>query len=139
MSDTVLDHLTCASCVGTVDPRAAVMSCARCDQIYPRVGRIPVIFPRPDTHVDLWRRQVAFVAAQGRAMQEGLEIEAARDGHLAGTRTRLRALAEGARLQVREVVGMLGPALGGELPSPEQLNLPRGADNPVRHLHYLYR
>lgn len=115
------------------------MTCARCDQIYPRVGPIPVILPNPDAHVDLWRQQVAFVAARGRVTQEELEMEAARDGHLIGTRTRLRALAAGARQQAREIVGMLGPALGGELPSPERLSLPRGADNPLQYVHYLYR
>lgn len=139
MRSSVLNHLTCALCDGKVDPRAVVMTCTRCHQIYPRVGRIPVILPRPYDHVDLWRRQVAFVRAQGRATLARLEMEAACDTYLADTRTRLRALAEGVRYQARELVELLGPALGGELPSSEQLNLPRGADNPVQYLHYLYR
>jgi SAM-dependent methyltransferase len=139
MTDSLLDRVTCARCPGKVDPRALIITCERCNQVYPRVGPIPALLPRPDAHVDLWRQQLVFVAVHGQYTLDGLQSEAAADGLLDDTRARLRALAEGARDQALELAQVLVPALGGTLPSPQDVKLPRGADNPIQYVHYLYR
>jgi SAM-dependent methyltransferase len=133
----LLEHVTCARCGGAVDPRTPEIECARCGQRYPRAGRIPVLLPRPDAHLALWREQLALVAAQGERALANLEAEAAVND-LPETKGRLLALAQGVREQTREIVALLGPALG-EAPAKGESALPRGAGAPLQYLHYLYR
>src|SRR5262245_8371581 len=119
----LLEHVTCARCAGAVDPRAPEITCARCGQRYPRAGRIPVLLPRPEAHLALWRQQLALVAAQGRRTLVDLQSEAVAAGALPETKARLLALAQGVRDQAREIVGLLAPALG-EAPPLEESALP---------------
>src|SRR5260221_7039862 len=139
MSGGLLDQVTCARCIGKVDPRAPTIACDRCGQEYPRAGRIPVLLPRPDAHVALWRQQLTFVTMQGRRTLAGLEEQAAAEGLLLDTRARLLALAQGVRDQTEEIATLVGPAIGGPVPASESVPLPRGADAPIQYLHYLYR
>jgi SAM-dependent methyltransferase len=112
------------------------MACARCGQKYPRVGRIPVLLPRPDDHISLWRQQLALLVAQAQHTLAGLDAEAASPGMLPDGQTRLRLLAKAVSDQVREIGEVVGPALGGPLPPTESAGLPRGV---VEHIHFLYR
>ena len=139
MSGDLLGQVTCARCIGKVDPRAPTIVCDRCGQEYPRAGRIPVLLPRPDAHVALWRQQLTFVTMQGRRTLAGLEEQAAAEGLLPDTRARLLGLAQGVRDQAEEMATLVGPAIGGPVPASEAVALPRGADAPIQYLHYLYR
>ena len=112
--------------------------CPSCGQEYGRVGRIPVLLPHPDAHVDLWRRQLAFVKGQSEHSLRVLDEQASAPGLPASAEARLRTLAQSVRDQAHEIFGVLGPALGGSLPTGE-INLPRGADTPINDLHFLYR
>ena len=133
---TILSHVVCARCKGPLDPRAEAIACARCDQAYPRVGDIPVLLPRPDAHVELWRRQLGLIIAQGHETRTGLEAQADAPGVRANGRTRLRTLARAVSDQVDDIAAVLGPALGGPLPATSEGGLPRGV---VEYIYYLYR
>ena len=128
--------VVCARCAGVLDFPSPELVCARCGQKYPRVGRIPVLLPRPDDHISLWRQQLALLIAQGQHTLAGLDAEAAKRGMLRDGQTRLRTLAKAVNDQVREIGEVVGPALGGPLPPTESAGLPRGV---VEHIHFLYR
>jgi hypothetical protein len=132
------EQVTCARCGGPVDPRAPAIACARCGQSYPRVGSIPVLLPRPEAHLALWRQQLALVIAQGERTLGTLGSEAEACGRVPATKARLFALAEGVRDQAREIARLLGPALG-EASAVDPPALPPGAAAPLQYLHYLYR
>lgn len=135
MTERILDRVVCVRCAGPVDPRAVELACARCRQDYPRVGRIPVLLPNPDAHVNLWRGQLALLLANGQMTESGLEGEACKPGVAADGQTRLRAMAQAVRDQVADFEALLGPALGGPLDGAAN-GLPRGV---VEYSYYLYR
>jgi hypothetical protein len=126
----------CARCAGSLELRSPQIVCERCGQHYPRVGRIPVLLPRPDEHIALWRQQLARLIAQAQHTQAGLAAQADDPAMLPDGRTRVRMLANAVNDQVREIADAVGPALGGPLPASESTGLPRGV---VEHLHFLYR
>jgi ubiquinone/menaquinone biosynthesis C-methylase UbiE len=99
------------------------------------VGAIPVLLPRAAAHVELWRRQLALLLANGEATRAGLEAEATRPGVLPAGAARLAAMAQAARDQVDGFAALLGPALGGPLDGPAN-GLPRGV---VEYSYYLFR
>jgi SAM-dependent methyltransferase len=138
--DGLLDQVVCARCAASLDVRAASVACARCLERYPRVGRLPVLLPRAEAHVALWRQQLDLLATQGRhtqaALDETLAAELAMPSSLPESQARLRRLAQGVREQLEDLSRWLEPALGGALPATEGVGLPRGV---VEHLHFLYR
>lgn len=69
-------------------------------------------------------------------MQAALAAEADRPGMQPTGQARLKAMAEGARDQLADIVVLLGPALGGPLEPSEATGLPRGV---VEYSHCLYR
>ncbi|MDB4981941.1 MAG: hypothetical protein JWM82_2693 [Myxococcales bacterium] len=128
--------LVCARCAGALTFPETGIVCARCGQKYPRVGRIAVLLPRPDDHVNLWRQQLALLIAQSEHMRAGLEAEASSPGVLGDGQTRLRTLAKAVDDQIREIDHVVRPALGGPLPPTQGVGLPRGV---VENLYFLYR
>jgi uncharacterized protein YbaR (Trm112 family) len=132
----ILDSVLCARCKGDLDPRAESIRCARCGQEYPRLGRIPVLLPRPVDHVDMWRQQLGLLIQQGRETAEEVDDEAR--GHAANPAVfaRLRSLAVAAHDQLEDLVACVGPALGGPLPPGNRTGLPRGF---VEYSHLVYR
>jgi SAM-dependent methyltransferase/uncharacterized protein YbaR (Trm112 family) len=130
------EAVVCARCAGVLDFRSLELVCARCGQKYPRVGRIPVLLPRPDDHISLWRQQLALLLAQGEHTLTGMDAEAAVPGVLRAGQTRLRTLAKAVSDQVREISEVVSPAIGGPLPPAQSVGLPRGV---IEHIHFLYR
>ncbi len=110
--------------------------CSSCGKNYERVGRIPVLLPRPGDQVRLWRQQLGLLVAQGQEMQSGLDAETNRSDLLPSGRARLRAMSASVRDQLGDIVARLGPALGGPLDPSEGVGLPRGV---AEYSHYLYR
>lgn len=136
MGDGVLDRVLCARCKGNLDTRAEVIRCARCGQEYPRVGRIPVLLPRPADHVDMWRQQLGFLIRQGGETTQEIENEARANEASPAVFARLRSLSRAAQDQLEDLVACVGPALGGHLPPGNRGGLPRGV---VEYSHLLYR
>jgi hypothetical protein len=99
------------------------------------VGRIPVLLPRPDAHVELWRRQLAQLTVHGQQSESALASAAEAADVLPDGRTRLRAMARAVRRQVEEFVDLVGPSLGGPIADGTG-GLPRGV---VEYCYYLYR
>lgn len=128
--------VTCVRCAGVLTVSSLEIVCAHCGQKYPRVGRIPVLLPRPDDHVSLWRQQLALLVAQGEHTLSGMDAEAALPGVVRPGQTRLRTLAKAVSDQLREISEVVSPALGGPLPPAQSVGLPRGV---VEHIHFLYR
>jgi len=95
-----------------------------------------VLLPQPEAHIELWRRQLGLIVAQGNETMNGLERVAGAPGVLSDGQTRLRALARAVRDQVDDIVQAVGPSLGGALPPSTGGGLPRGV---VEYIHYLYR
>jgi SAM-dependent methyltransferase len=135
VSERVLDRVTCVRCAAPLDPRPPVPACADCGESYARVGAIPVLLPRPAAHVELWRRQLALLLANGETTRAGLEAAAREPGVLPAGAARLAAMATAVRDQVDDFAALLGPALGGPLDGPAS-GLPRGV---VEYSYYLYR
>jgi carnosine N-methyltransferase len=135
VSERIVDRVVCVACAAPLDPRPPAPRCAGCGETYPRVGAIPVLLPRAGAHVELWRRQLGLLLANGAATHAALEAEAARPGALPATSVRLAAMAGAVRDQVDDFAALLGPALGGPLEGGAS-GLPRGV---VEYSHYLYR
>jgi hypothetical protein len=91
--------------------------------------------PRAADHVDLWRRQLGLLLANGEATRAGLEAEARRPGLSAAGARRLEAMARAVREQVGDFATVVGPALGGPLEGGAS-GLPRGV---VEYCYYLFR
>ena len=53
-----LRGVQCPGCAAALDVGSEVIGCGGCGQHYPRVGGIPVLLPKPDQHVSLWRGQL---------------------------------------------------------------------------------
>src|SRR5262249_45127480 len=135
VTDSILDSVQCVRCRSFIDVRATEILCTRCRQAYPRVEHIPVLLPRPDTHVELWRRQLAQLTQHGQQSKNALASAAEGADVLPDGRTRLRAMARAVRRQVDEFVDLVEPSLGGALADGTG-GLPRGV---VEYCYYLYR
>ncbi len=133
---SLLHDIVCPRCGAAIDPVAETIVCRRCNQEYGRVGRIPVLLPRPGDQVRLWRQQLGLLIARGEQLQAALAAEADGSGLQPTGRARLKAMAAGARDQLADIVALLGPALGGPLEPAEASGLPRGV---VEYSHCLYR
>jgi len=129
-------RLRCARCGAALETDTPDIACSRCGQKYFRLGRIPVLLPRPDDHLTLWRRQLGLLMAQSRQMAGALEAEAGNPELAEGAKLRLNALAHGVRDQLRQIVDVVGSALGGPLEPQENTGLPRGV---VEYSYLLYR
>jgi len=136
LGESILDRVVCARCKGSLDPRAEAIRCERCGQEYPRVGRIPVLLPRPVDHVDMWRQQLGLVIRQGRDTQNGIEAEARAHESNPAVFARLRSLGRAVHDQFDDLAARVGPALGGPLPPNERTGLPRGV---VEYTYLVYR
>jgi SAM-dependent methyltransferase len=132
----ILDRVLCARCKGILDPHAEAIRCARCGQEYPRVGRIPVLLPRPVDHVEMWRQQLGLLIRQGRETAEEIDDEARAHAATPSVFARLRSLAMAAHDQLEDLVASVGPALGGPRQPGDRAGLPRGF---VEYSHLLYR
>ena len=95
-----------------------------------------MLLPRPDDHLTLWRRQLGLLIAQSEQMTAALEGEAGNPELAEGGKLRLNALAHGVRDQLRQIVEVVGAALGGPLEPQENTGLPRGV---VEYSYLLYR
>jgi hypothetical protein len=133
---SLLDDSLCPRCGVAVDVRPPDIVCSGCSKAFVRVGRIPVLLPRPDEQVALWRQQLGLLASQARQTEAGLQAESRSSGLLPSTRARLQAMAEGVRDQFADIAALLGPALGGALDPTEGTGLPRGV---VEYGYCLYR
>ncbi len=129
------DHVACVRCAAAIDLGAPTITCGRCAQVYGRVGRIPLLLPRAGDHLTLWRQQLAALSAQGAHTLEAIERELASAGLLPSGEARLRALARALGDQVKDIVGVVSPALGGPLAGGGDA-LPRGV---VEYIQFLYR
>ncbi len=130
-----LRGVLCPACGAALDLGAEVISCSPCGQVYPRVGDIAVLLPKPDAHLDLWRGQLGLLLERGQATLGALTEAAGADALSPLTRARLLALGEAVQAQVADVGAVLGPALGGAT-SASSNGLPRGV---VEYIGYLYR
>src|SRR6266511_3396399 len=134
-TESILDDVECVRCRSSIDVRAADIECARCGQVYPRVGRIPVLLPRPDAQLETWRRQLAQLIEHARRAASVLESAAQASDVLPDGRKRLCAMSGAARQQTAEFLDAVGPSLGGPL-ADGRAGLPRGV---VDYCSYLYR
>jgi SAM-dependent methyltransferase len=122
----------CPRCKTALRLDTPKIACERCGYTVTRVGGIPLLLPRPDDHVVAWRRQLGLLDLQSR--QTLVEFEAS--GLSTSAQDRVRMLGKGVRDQMKEVMALVGPALGGPLPPDQNTGLPRGI---AEHIHFLYR
>lgn len=125
----------CPVCGRDLEVATGPITCAGCQRSYPRVGGIPVLLPKPEEHLALWRRQLGLLLERGQRTLAGLTDAAAEPGLSAATKQRLLALGAAVRDQVDDVGVVLGPALGGAVTATGG-GLPRGV---VEYIGYLYR
>jgi hypothetical protein len=119
------DQIVCIRCAAARDISAAAIECGRCAQVYGWVGPIPILLPRSQDHLSSWRQQLAALTTQGEHTLHGIEAELECPGLLPSSEARLRALALALGDQVKDIVGIVGPALGGPLEGGPGA-LPRG-------------
>ncbi len=133
---TLSEHIVCVRCAAALELSSAAPRCKRCSQPYGFVGQIPILLPRVDDHLSLWRGQLATLQAQAEHTRSAIEAELETPGLLPSGVARLRALADALRDQVNDIAGLIGPALGGSAHVPESGSLPRGV---VEYIQFLYR
>ncbi len=134
-SDSLRAHIACVRCAASLDLESTDIACTRCAQTYARVGRIPVLLPRADDHVTLWREQLASLRAQGEHTLAAIREELESPGLTPSGHARLRALSQALGDQVQDILSIVGPALGGPRENDHQA-LPRGV---VEYIQFLYR
>jgi len=78
-------------------------------------GRIPVLLPRPDEHVSVWRQQLARLIAQGRAHAGGPRCRSGRAPACSedGQRPACERWAKAVNDQIREIWRRRGPCARG--------------------------
>jgi N2227-like protein len=130
------EHLVCVRCAAALDLSGATARCKRCHQPYGVLGRIPILLPRVEDHLNLWRSQLATLKAQGEQTLRAIESELESPGLLPAGIARLRALGDALRDQVRDIAELVGPALGTIAAGSEAGSLPRGI---VEYIQFLYR
>ena len=133
MKESPLARALCPGCKAGLDLRATPLACDECGRSYPRVGDIPVLLPRAQDHIALWRGQLGLLLERGRETLSGL-TDAAGTATLTGGKRRLLDLGAAVATQVEDLAAVLGPALGGA--GPAAAKLPRGV---VEYSAYLYR
>jgi SAM-dependent methyltransferase len=129
------DQIACVRCAAALDITADQIECARCAQVYARAGRIPILLPRPGDHLNLWRQQLAALSTQSEHTLGAIHGELETPGLTPSGEVRLRALSRALSDQVKDIVDLVGPALGGPL-AGEGVGLPRGV---VEYIQFLYR
>jgi len=130
------EHVVCVRCAAALDLSAAAPRCKRCHQPYGVLGRIPILLPRVEDHLSLWRGQLSALKAQGEQTLRAIEGELESPGLLPSGVARLRALSDALRDQVRDIAELVGPALGSAPLATEGGSLPRGI---VEYIQFLYR
>ena len=131
------EHVVCVRCAAALDLSAASPRCKRCHQPYGVLGRIPILLPRVEDHLTLWRGQLSALKAQGEQTLRAIESELETPGLLQSGSARLRALSDALRDQVRDIAELVGPALGSApLGTADGGSLPRGI---VEYIQFLYR
>ncbi|MET0795262.1 MAG: methyltransferase domain-containing protein [Polyangiaceae bacterium] len=130
------EHVVCVRCAAVLDVTSATPHCKRCHQPYGVVGRIPILLPRVEDHLNLWRGQLATLEAQAEKTQLAIDSELETPGLLPAGIERLRALGQALRDQVRDLTELVGPALGSTTVHHEDASLPRGI---VEYIQLLYR
>lgn len=133
-SGSLRDHVVCVRCAASLDVKA--LHCARCQQPYGLLGEIPILLPRLDDHLSLWRSQLAALQAQGEHTLSAIESEQETATGSKATSERLLALGQALRDQVSDLVSVIAPVLGSAAEVIESGNLPRGV---VEYIQFLYR
>jgi SAM-dependent methyltransferase len=136
VTEGLRSSVVCPRCRAALDVRASTIECAACGQAYPRLASIAVLVPRPDAHIEHWRRQLGLIVAQANETRKLLAAQAEERGIRQGAQARLRSLARGVGEQGDDIAAVLGPVLGGPLPPSPDGGLPRGV---VDYIPYLYR
>ena len=126
----------CLRCAAGLDLAAIPLRCSRCALSYGAVGSIPIVLPRADDHLNLWRQQLNLLKAQGQHTLGAIEEELSAPELSAMGVLRLRALGQALRDQLSDITELVEPALGGPPPSGEASSLPRGV---VEYIQLLYR
>jgi len=129
------DHVVCVRCAAALDLSGQELRCARCAQLYGWAGRIPLVLPRVDDHLSLWRQQLAALRLQGDHTLSAIESELESPGLTPNGLARLRALGHALREQLSNIADIVGPALG-QGATEASGNLPRGI---VEYIQFLYR
>src|SRR5947209_153148 len=93
-SSTLSEHLVCVRCAAALELTGAAPRCQRCSQPFGYVGQIPILLPRVDDHLSLWRGQLATLQAQAQHTRRAIEAELETPGLLESGRARLRALGD---------------------------------------------
>jgi SAM-dependent methyltransferase len=125
----------CPGCTAALHMQGERIACQSCGQEFPRVAGIPVLLPKPEAHLELWKGQLALLLERGRTTLAALGEAAAKDALSPLTRQRLVKLGQAVQEQVSDLAALLEPALGGAAAAPASA-LPRGV---VEYIGYLYR
>jgi uncharacterized protein YbaR (Trm112 family) len=139
MSASVLDSVVCPECRAPMSARPGELRCASCGQVYPRVGSIPVVMPRPKEWLALWRLQLGLLENEGQQKLAALEAELAAPGVLPLTASRCRAMVEGAREEAKDVIRLMDPLLPRDTSAAMSEVSMRAVESPVRRVPHLCR
>ena len=136
--DSLLQAVLCPRCSAGIDPSAATLRCGKCGQVYPRLGRIPVLLCEPLAYLASCRRQLDQLERQvERAVQDIREQLQAAD-LLPLTRKRCEITIEGIEGQLADVRSILQPRLPARVGSEMRARSDQ-APATLHHLPYLYR
>ncbi len=129
---TIRGSLLCPRCQSPLD---GALSCSSCEQHYPRLASIGVLFPNANDQVEIWRRQLGLVIKQADLSCRSLRAQAAEAGTSELTQTRLQGLANAILAQLKELGSVIMPVLGDPLPPRGGIEFPPGASDYISYLH----
>ncbi len=135
-AESVLGCVSCPRCASALDAGAPVIRCSECGQVYPRLGKIPVLLPDPDSWIALWRVQLEMVERQAQSQFGGIEAQLQLGDALPTTVARCGAMLGAARQQIADIRAVLAPVLPLGV---RQLEKGVSVKSPLEQIHYLFR
>ncbi|MCY3545509.1 MAG: methyltransferase domain-containing protein [Gemmatimonadetes bacterium] len=136
--ESLLHAVLCPRCAAALDLAAPTLRCRRCGQVYPRLGRIPVLLSEPLAYLASCRRQLDRLERQVERTVQDIREQLQATDLLPATRRRCEITTEGITTQLADIRAILEPLLPAAIRSEGQA-WPDQAPATLHHLPYLYR
>jgi len=136
--ESLLHAVLCPRCSADFDLSAPTLRCRRCGQVYPRLGRIPVLLSDPLAYLASCRRQLDRMEGQVERTVRDIREQLQAADLLPATRQRCEATIRGIAGQLADVRAILEPLLPATTRSEGQA-WSHQAPATLHHLPYLYR
>lgn len=137
--ESVIEAARCPRCTTALDLGALIIACAGCGQVYPRIGRIPILISDPHTYLASCRQQLSLLEQQVAATVRTIEEQLNTPDALPATKARCHAMIDAVRGQAADICGILQPLLPVDTTDLQDEIASEDLPAPLKYIHHLYR